>query len=94
VDFVAGASSAGRAAGMRKPPRLNNAAESSIAAGRVKIQARPILRTVAPWMPERFAHIVPATPEASTWVVLTGMWEMSARLMVSAATSSAAAPWA
>src|SRR6478672_6163571 len=53
----------GRAAGMTRPPTLNRVAESMSEAGRVIIQARPIFRTVSPWMPERLAHIVPATPE-------------------------------
>src|SRR5262249_439842 len=84
----------GRAEGVRKPPTLNRGAERAVAAGRGNTQARPILRTVSPWMPERLAHMVPATPEERTWVVLTGMWTTSARPIVAAATTSAAAPWA
>src|SRR5262249_28450942 len=82
----------GRAAGLGAPRALTRAAESTIAAGRVNAQARPILRTVSPWMPERLAHIVPATPEERTWVVLTGIWNPSAKPIVTAAISSAAAP--
>ena len=44
------------------------------------------------WMPEAFAHMVPATPLESTCVVLTGMPNESAIAMVVAATSSAAPP--
>ena len=49
--------------GMRRSPTLNTVAESTSAAGKVKTQASPILPTVAPRMPEWFAHIVSATPK-------------------------------
>ena len=62
--------------------------------GRVRIQARPILRIVVIWMPDLLAHMVPATPEERTWVVLTGRPATSASPMVAMATSSALAPWA
>jgi hypothetical protein len=84
----------GVAAGIIMPPMLNKVADSAIAAGRVNTQARPIFRTVSPWIPERLAHMVPATPEERTWVVLTGIWTTSAKPIVTAATNSAAAPWA
>jgi len=43
-------------------------------------------------MPDLLAHIVPATPLASTCVVLTGMPNESAMPIVTAATNSAAPP--
>jgi hypothetical protein len=66
----------------------------AIATGRVSTHARAISRTVSGWMPDRLAHIVPATPLERTWVVLTGMPRESAMAIVEAATSSAAPPWA
>jgi hypothetical protein len=69
------------------PPTLNRVAESAIEAGRVNTQARPILRTVSPWMLERLAHMVPATWEERTWVVLTGMRATSASPIVTPATN-------
>jgi hypothetical protein len=50
----------------------NQKAGSIIATGRVRIHARAILRTVSSRRPERLAVIVPATPDESRWVVLTG----------------------
>ena len=52
-------------------PAPNSAAPRSTHTGRVSTQARMIFRTV-PWMPDRLAAIVPATPDESTCVVLTG----------------------
>ena len=46
--------------------------DSRIAAGRVSTQAISRLRMVDICRPERFAAIVPATPEESTCVVETG----------------------
>src|SRR5438876_12078715 len=63
-----------------------------MAAGRVKIHAMAMLRTVESWSPDPFAAMVPATPEDRTWVVETGSPYMSAAAIVPAATSSAAAP--
>jgi hypothetical protein len=42
------------------------------AAGKVKTQAAAILRMVDHCSPLLLANMVPATPEESTWVVLTG----------------------
>jgi hypothetical protein len=50
----------------KRPP------ESSAAAGKVKIQAIAMSRIVESCRPLLFAAIVPATPEESTCVVLTG----------------------
>jgi hypothetical protein len=44
--------------------------------------------------PLLFAAIVPATPELSTCVVLTGSPQLSAAKIVPIATNSAVAPWA
>ena len=49
-----------------------NIAPRNIHAGKVSTHANMILRNVARWRPERFAAIVPATPEERTCVVLTG----------------------
>jgi hypothetical protein len=49
-------------------------AASMAATGRVKIQARAMLRMVENWSPLPLAAMVPATPEERTWVVETGMW--------------------
>jgi hypothetical protein len=43
-----------------------------MAAGRVRIQASAMLRTVAICSPEPLATIVPATPDDRMWVVETG----------------------
>ena len=51
-------------------------AESRAATGRVKIQARAMLRIVESWRPLPLAIMVPATPEERTWVVETGMWRL------------------
>ena len=69
-------------------------AASAIETGKVRIQASARLRTVRHCSPEPFAAIVPATPEDSTWVVLTGRPNFEARPMVNMATSSADAPCA
>ena len=45
----------------------NNPPARIIDAGRVKIQARAMLRIVRIWTPEPRAAIVPATPEETTW---------------------------
>jgi len=50
----------------------NNVPAIRIEAGRVSTQAMSRLRTVLHCRPEPFAAMVPATPEVSTWVVLTG----------------------
>jgi len=68
--------------------------DNMIAAGRVSTQAITMLRMVAICSPAPLAAIAPATPDDSTWVVETGRPNMSAALMVAAATSSAEAPWA
>ena len=68
--------------------------DSRIAAGRVSTQAINRLRTVDICNPDRFAAMVPATPDDSTCVVETGKPNMSAAPMVVMATSSAAPPWA
>jgi len=47
-------------------------AEITIAAGKVMIQASAMLRSVLICRPDPLAAIVPATPEDSTCVVLTG----------------------
>src|SRR5579875_2476726 len=65
---------------------------SSAAAGSVKTQASAMLRIVANCRPLPLAAMVPATPEDSTCVVDTGMWKLSAAMIVAAATISAAAP--
>src|SRR5215469_18858554 len=70
----------------------NRNPESIIAAGKVRIHAIPKLRTVLHCRPERFAAMVPATPDDSTWVVLTGSPNQSAAPMVAIAVISAAAP--
>src|SRR5262249_51468287 len=70
----------------------NNVPERTIAAGRVKTQANARLRTVPHCSPLRFAAIVPATPDESTCVVLTGSPKKSAAPMVAMAVISAAAP--
>ncbi len=62
-------------------------------AGKVITQAKAMLRMVFAFTPERFAHIVPATPDESTCVVLTGNPNTSAIPMVLIATNSAEAPW-
>ncbi len=50
----------------------NKNAERIMAARRVKTQAMARLRTVLHCKPEWLAAMVPATPEESTCVVLTG----------------------
>src|SRR5262245_62029195 len=70
-------------------PMLRKAQYSSAAiridAGNVSTQASARLRIVPIWRPDRLAAIVPATPEESTCVVLTGRPNMSAALMVAMA---------
>src|SRR5580658_2845393 len=68
--------------------------ESSAAAGRVKTQASAISRTVDICRPLLFAAMVPAMPELSTWVVLTGRPRLSAIQIVTMAVISAEAPCA
>ena len=70
------------------------AAGQQIAAGSVSTHAMSRLRTVDICSPDRFAAIVPATPDDSTCVVDTGSPYMSAAAIVTAATSSADAPCA
>src|ERR1700722_7830058 len=70
----------------------NRKPDSIIATGSVNTQAISRFRTVANWSPEWFAIIVPATPDDSTCVVLTGNPSMSAVLIVTIAVISAAAP--
>src|SRR6202142_1738659 len=72
----------------------NNEPESRIETGSVSTQAMSRLRTVAHCRPEWLAAMVPATPDDSTWVVLTGSPKASAAPMVTMAVISAAAPWA
>ena len=79
---------------MKNPPIAKNVADSKIDAGSVMSQARPIFLMVSIWMPDSLAHIVPATPDESTWVVLTGKWKTSATPIVKAAITSAEAPCA
>src|SRR5579859_3203620 len=74
--------------------RKNSVPDSRIEAGSVSTQARIMLRIVSHCRPEPFAAMVPATPDDSTWVVLTGRPNMSAAPIVVIATSSADAPWA
>jgi len=50
----------------------NNDPANRIEAGSVNTHAISRLRTVLHCRPEPFAAMVPATPEVSTWVVLTG----------------------
>jgi hypothetical protein len=57
-------------------------------------QASSKLRKVAICRPDLFAAIAPATPEESTWVVLTGKPYRSAKPMVIIAIVSAEAPCA
>src|SRR5208283_2096870 len=52
--------------------------ESTMAEGRVRTQASPRLRTVLICRPEWLAIMVPATPDDSTCVVLTGKPKPSA----------------
>ena len=67
---------------------------SMMDAGSVRTQAMARLRTVPHCSPEWLAAMVPATPEDSTCVVLTGMPNQSAAPMVNMAVISAAAPCA
>src|SRR5207248_2858620 len=66
----------------------------TIEAGKVSTQAIKRLRTVDHCRPEWFAAMVPATPDESTCVVLTGSPRASAAPIVAIAVISAAAPWA
>lgn len=72
----------------KRPP------ESRAAAGRVKTQAMAMERSVDHWSPLPLATMVPAMPELSTCVVLTGRPNWSARMIVADATNSADAPCA
>src|SRR5579872_3732193 len=67
---------------------------SMIEIGSVSTHAIRRFRTVAHCRPERFAAIVPAMPDESTCVVLTGSPNPSAAPIVAIAVISAAAPWA
>lgn len=67
---------------------------STMDTGSVSTHAISKLRTVAHCNPDRLATMVPATPEESTCVVLTGRPNPSAAPMVTMAVISAAAPWA
>ena len=64
-----------------------------IAAGSVVTHAKIKLRIVDHCRPERFAAMVPATPDDNTWVVLTGQPQTSAAPMVAMAMISAEAPY-
>ena len=72
----------------------NRLPESRIETGSVSTQAASRLRTVFHCRPDLLAHMVPATPDDSTCVVLTGRPNASAAPMVAIAVSSAAAPCA
>ena len=50
----------------------NSVDESMIEIGSVNTHAIIRLRTVAHWRPDLLAHIVPATPDDSTCVMLAG----------------------
>ena len=65
-----------------------------MAAGSVNTHASSRFFTVDICKPERFAVIVPATPEDKTCVVLTGSPNQSAAPIVNIAVISAAAPCA
>src|SRR5271168_1830174 len=67
-------------------------AASTIDTGSVNTQAIKMLLIVDICSPVLFAAIVPATPDDSTCVVLTGMPRMSAMPIVDIATNSADAP--
>ena len=67
---------------------MKSTAESRIEAGKVNTQAAARFRIVLHCRPEPFAAIVPATPEVSTWVVLTGKWSAVADWISVIATSS------
>ena len=79
----------GRDGAMGRPPHqkmwrkiTNSVPDSKIATGSVSTQAARRLRTVAHCSPDPFAAIVPAIPEASTWVVETGSPKLSAAKIV------------
>jgi hypothetical protein len=72
----------------------NKKPDSIIAMGSVNTHASNKFRTVLHCKPERFASMVPATPEDNTCVVLTGNPSPSAAPMVAMAVISAAAPCA
>src|ERR1700739_2309455 len=72
----------------------NSDPESNAATGNVNTHAAAMLRSVDICRPLRLAAMVPATPELSTWVVLTGKPKLSAAEIVAIATSSAQAPCA
>ena len=74
--------------------RKNRQPERSAAAGSVNTHASAMSRMVEACRPLLFAAIVPATPELSTCVVLTGKPKPSASPMVIIAVISAAAPCA
>ena len=70
----------------------NRKPASIIEMGRVRTQAMARLRTVDHCRPEWLAAMVPAMPDESTCVVLTGRPYQSASPMVNMAVISAAAP--
>src|ERR1700722_4367904 len=67
----------------------NRHPDSSAAAGSVNTHAAAMLRIVDICSPLLSAAMVPATPELSTWVVLTGSPNRSAARIVAIATNSA-----
>ena len=67
-------------------------ADKIMEAGRVSTHAMARFRTVLHCSPVWLAAMVPATPDESTWVVLTGSPNQSAAPMVNIAVISAAAP--
>ena len=70
----------------------NNDPDNPIDTGSVSTQAMSRLRTVPHCSLDPFAVMVPATPDDSTCVVLTGRPKASAAPMVTMAVISAAAP--
>lgn len=73
-------------------PNAKIPAPNSTQTGSASTHASRRFRSVSFCRPEWFANMVPATPEESTWVVLTGRPIWSAAKMVAIATSSAEAP--
>src|ERR1700760_4224564 len=71
-----------------------NPPDSSIAAGRVVIQASAMERMVLHCRPDPLAAMVPATPLDRIWVVETGTPIYSAPQLAAAAPISAEAPFA
>ena len=75
-------------------PKAKIPAPNSTQTGSVNTHASNRFRNVSICNPEWFAAMVPATPEESTCVVLTGRPNWSAPRMVNIATNSAEAPCA